>query len=367
MGEHMDRLEDLFATFDWMSIVSSIGIVFATLLTGVLIYRVLFSILARLAGRAGSPLRGIVIERLRGPSRMLIPLLAIMVVCQSLTFSAGIVEVSQHLFSLCFIAGIGWLFINATLAGRDTIISRYNIEVEDNLKARAIQTQLTVVVKIITVIVIILTVAIMLMTFDKIRHVGMSILASAGIIGIILGAASQRSIATLIAGMQIALNQPIRINDVVIVEGEWGWIEEITLSYVVVKIWDLRRLVVPVSYFLEKPFQNWTRVSANLLGTVFLYTNHAVPVEEIRRKLHEILQNSDRWDKKAWGLQVTDSTYITMELRALMSAENSSVMFDLRCEVREKLLAFLADNYPSQYLPLCEEGKILQEVKEHVQ
>jgi small-conductance mechanosensitive channel len=357
----MDRLEDLFATFDWDSIILSIGIILATLLAGVLIYRILFSILVRLAGRADSPLRGIVTLRLRGPIRMLVPLLAIMLVSQSLKLSAEIIEVSQHLFSLCFIAGIGWLFINATLAGSDIISSRHDIEVMDNLKARAIQTQLTVVVKIITVIVIILTVATMLMTFNKIRHVGMSILASAGIIGIILGAASQRSIATLIAGMQIAINQPIRINDVVIVEGEWGWIEEITLTYVVVKIWDLRRLVVPVSYFLEKPFQNWTRVSANLLGTVLLYTNHAVPVEEVRQKLHEILQDSANWDKEAWGLQVTNSTYITMELRALMSAANSGALFDLRCEVREKLLAFLADKYPIQYLPLNEEGNILSE------
>lgn len=352
----MNRLKELFATSE--DVIYSIGIVFVALLVGLVIYRILFSILVRLTGRAGTPLRDIFTERLRGPARTLIPLLAIMLVWQSLSFPERVIEVSQHLISLCFIAGIAWLFINATLAGRDIIMSRYDIEVNDDLKARAIHTQLTVLAKIITVVVIIITVAAMLMTFSRIRHVGTSILASAGIIGIVLGAASQRSISTLIAGMQIAFTQPIRINDVVIVEGEWGWIEEITLTYVVVKVWDLRRLVVPVSYFLEKPFQNWTRASTNLLGTVFLYTHHAVPVEEVRRKLHEILQESDNWDKEAWGLQVTNSTYITMELRALMSAANSSAMSNLRCEVREKLLAFLAGKYPSQYLPPWEEKNI---------
>ena len=352
----MDRLKEQFATPGWESIIVSIGVVFATLLAGVAIYRVLFSVLVRLAGRAGAPLGSIMAERLRGPARMLFPLLAIMLVAPSLTFPAGIIEVAQHLFSLCFIAVIAWLSVNATLAGRDIIISRYDVEVKDNLKARAVHTQLTVIVKIIMVIVIIISVATMLMTFEKIRQVGVSILASAGIIGIIVGFAAQRSIATLFAGLQIALSQPIRINDVVIVEGEWGLIEEITLTYVVIKTWDLRRLVVPVTNFLEKPFQNWTRVTANLLGTVYLYTDHAVPVEKVRQKLHEILQDSDKWDKQVWGLQVTNATRITMELRALMSAADSAAAWDLRCEVREKLLAFLWDKYPPQPLPPGEDG-----------
>jgi small-conductance mechanosensitive channel len=186
----------------------------------------------------------------------------------------------------------------------------------------------------------------MLMTFDRIRHVGVSILASAGMIGIILGFAAQRSIATLFAGLQIALTQPIRIDDAVIVEGEWGRVEEITLTYVVIKIWDLRRLVVPVTYFLEKPFQNWTRVSANLLGTVFLYVDYSVPVDEVRRELQAILKVSALWDGQVGGVQVTNSSERTLELRLLMSAADSSKIFDLRCEVREKVLAFLQQNHP---------------------
>ncbi len=187
-------------------------------------------------------------------------------------------------------------------------------------------------------------------TFDKIRQVGMSILASAGILGIIIGFAAQRSLATLIAGLQIALTQPIRLDDAVIVEGEWGVIEEITLTYVVVRVWDLRRLVVPVTYFLEKPFQNWTRLSANLLGTVFLYVDYMLPVDELRQALHDILHSSDNWDGQVWGLQVTNAGERTIELRALMSAADAPTTWNLRCEVREKLLAFLRENHPD-YLP----------------
>ena len=188
------------------------------------------------------------------------------------------------------------------------------------------------------------------MTFDKIRHVGMSILASAGILGVVIGFAAQRSLATLIAGLQIALTQPIRLGDVVIVEGEWGVIEELTLTYVVIKIWDLRRLVVPVTYFLEKPFQNWTRLSANLLGTVILHVDYMFPVDELRQALHEILVSSDNWDKQVWELQVINAGEHTIELRALMSAADSSTLWNLRCEVREKLLAFILENHPD-YLP----------------
>jgi small-conductance mechanosensitive channel len=165
-------------------------------------------------------------------------------------------------------------------------------------------------------------------------------------VGITVGFAAQRSIATLFAGLQIAITQPIRIRDVVLVEGEYGVIEDITLSYVVVRIWDMRRLVVPVTYFLEKPFQNWTRSSTNLLATVFIYADYCVPVERLRRRLHEILQGSPKWDGEVWGLQVTNATDRTVELRALMSAVDSAAAWDLRCEVREELLCFLRERYP---------------------
>jgi len=169
---------------------------------------------------------------------------------------------------------------------------------------------------------------------------------SAGLAGLILGMAMRPTLASLIAGIQIALTQPIRIEDVVIVEGEWGWIEEIHTTYVVVKIWDLRRLVVPLSYFIEKPFQNWTRVTADLLGTVFLYVDYNIQVEEIRQELHSVLESSGMWDGKSWGLQVTNAGEHTLELRALMSAPNGSAAWDLRCHVRERLVQFLQKRHP---------------------
>ncbi len=191
-----------------------------------------------------------------------------------------------------------------------------------------------------------LTVAFVLMTFERVRQLGAGLLASAGVAGIVLGFAAQKSLATILAGIQIALTQPIRVEDVVIVEGEWGTIEEITLTYVVVRIWDMRRLIVPIHYFIEKPFQNWTRVSADILGTVNLYLDYSVPVEALREEFKRILDASDYWDGETWGVQVTDSTDKTMTVRPLMSAKNSGDAWNLRCEVREKLIAFVRENYP---------------------
>jgi small-conductance mechanosensitive channel len=198
----------------------------------------------------------------------------------------------------------------------------------------------------VIVVVGLLTLAAILMTFEKVRYLGTSILASAGIAGLIVGFAAQRSIATLLAGIQIAITQPIRIDDVVIVENEWGRIEEITLTYVVVRIWDLRRLILPITYFLEKPFQNWTRVSADILGTIFLYVDYTVPVEAVRAEFRRILEKSGKWDGRVSVLQVTNTTERTVELRALVSATDSSSAWELRCHVREKLIEFLQKNYP---------------------
>ena len=184
------------------------------------------------------------------------------------------------------------------------------------------------------------------MTFDGIRRIGISLFASAGVAGIILGFAAQKVLGSVLAGFQIALTQPIRIDDVVIVEKEWGWIEEITLTYVVVRIWDRRRMILPTTYFIETPFQNWTRVSADILGSIFIYADYRVPVEKLREELENILKNSDLWDGKIQNLQVTNTTENTLELRALMSAADSPTAWDLRVHVREKLVEYLQKNYP---------------------
>lgn len=241
---------------------------------------------------------------------------------------------------------MAWLAIRCAGIGREFVINAFDVKIKDNLKARKVHTQIRVIEQIFVTLIVFFAIAAVLMTFDKVRQLGVSLLASAGVLGIILGFAAQKSIATLFAGIQIALTQPIRVDDVVIVEGEWGWIEEITLTYVVVKIWDLRRLVVPITFFLEKPFQNWTRVSADILGTVFIYADYTVPVDVIRTELDRICKSSDLWDGNVCGLQVTNTTATTVEMRALVSAKDSPKAWDLRCLVREKLIDFLQKNYP---------------------
>jgi small-conductance mechanosensitive channel len=196
----------------------------------------------------------------------------------------------------------------------------------------------------------VVTIGLVLMTFPSARQIGASVFASAGIAGVIVGIAARSTFASLIAGLQVALTQPIRIDDAVVVEGEWGWIEEIESTYVVIRLWDLRRLIVPLSYFIEKPFQNWTRSTAEIIGTVFIYLDYKMPVEPVRAELQRILQNSEMWNRKTCVLQVTEFTETTMQLRCLMSADSSSLAFELRCLVREQLIKFLQEHYP-QCLP----------------
>jgi len=252
----------------------------------------------------------------------------------------------KQVLSLFFIGLVSLLLIKTTYVLDGYIINRFSIDEKDNLRARKIRTQLNVLKRIVVVLVCILALGTMLMTFEKVRQLGTTILASAGIIGIIFGIAAQRTIGTFMAGLQIAFTQPIRIDDVVIVENEWGRIEEITLTYVVVKIWDLRRLMVPITYFIEKPFQNWTRVTADLLGTVYVYVDYTVPVEAIRTELQKILKGTELWDGKVCVLQVTNTSERAIELRALMSAADASTAWSLRCYVREKLVEFIQKNYP---------------------
>ena len=278
--------------------------------------------------------------------RILIPLFLLILIIQVLPISEDVLSIVRRILSVLLIISFGWLSIKAVLFGRDLVLNRYDINVKDNLKARAIHTQMNILVKILVITIALIATASCLMIFENVRQVGTSILASAGIVGIIIGFAAQRSIATLLAGLQLAITQPIRIDDVVIVDGEWGQIEEITLTYVVVRIWDLRRLVVPTSYFLEKSFQNWTRTSADLLGTVTIHVDYSLPIDVVRNQLYEVIKEHDLWDGKVWRLHVINSTDRTVELRALMSASSASDAWELRCYVREQLLNYLQTNYP---------------------
>jgi small-conductance mechanosensitive channel len=252
----------------------------------------------------------------------------------------------KHTLKLLTIFSATWLIVSFIRLGKEIVLKRYNVQEKDNLKARRVYTQFKVIERIFNFIVVLIALAIALMTFESIRNIGVSLFASAGVAGIILGFAAQKMIGTVLAGFQIAITQPIRLDDVVIVEGEWGWIEEITLTYVVVRIWDKRRLVVPTTYFIEKPFQNWTRVSSDILGTVFIYTDYTVPFDSLREELNRILKSDENWDGNVNVLQVTNTTEKTVEIRALMSAVDSPGAWNLRVNVREKMIVFLQKNYP---------------------
>lgn len=229
---------------------------------------------------------------------------------------------------------------------QDFVYYKYDLNKEDNLKERKIRTQLQFIRKFVVVLIVLVTTSIVLLSFESMRKVGAGLLTGVGIGGIIIGFAAQKSLGNLLAGFQIAFTQPIRIDDVLIVEGEWGRVEEITLTYVVVNIWDQRRLILPITYFIEKPFQNWTRVSAQLLGTVFLYLDYTIPIPPLREELTRLLNKNPLWDQRVNVVQLTDNKEQTVEVRFLMSAKNSSQAFDLRCYVREEMLAFIRTNYP---------------------
>jgi len=248
--------------------------------------------------------------------------------------------------TILFIFAMAWAMIALLKIIKKAVIQNYDIGEVDNLKARKVYTQFTILERIFIFIIILLATGFALMSFEEIREVGISIFASAGVAGIIIGFSAQQFIGTILAGIQIAIAQPIKLDDVVIVEGEWGRIEEITLTYVVVSIWDKRRLIVPTPYFINQPFQNWTKTSSDLMGTVFLYVDYNVPFDKIREEQTRILKNTDLWDGKVDVLQVTDTKPNYVEIRCLMSAKDSPTAWDLRVHVREKLIVYLQEKYP---------------------
>lgn len=228
----------------------------------------------------------------------------------------------------------------------DYLNHRFDFNEPDNLKARKVRTQIQFIRKVLVAVIVVVTIAIILLSFDNLQKVGAGMLTGVGLGGIIIGFAAQKSIGNLLAGFEIAFTQPFRIDDVLIVEGEWGRVEEINLTYVVVNIWDKRRLILPIQYFIENPFQNWTRTSAEILGIVYIYTDYNLPIEPMRAELTRLLKGHSLWDGNVNVLQVTDLKERTMELRALMSCRNSGQAWDLRCYIREKLITFIHENYP---------------------
>lgn len=324
----------------------SAGLALAAICGGWLAALLLLKMGRKLARLTGTRLDDITAEMSRGPLVILGPLLCLSLLVPILGLPESVRGLVSHVLGLSVITCLTWLGIRLTGVGEAWFLDRYDISIRDNLKARAVQTQVRIIRRVVVVILLLVGVSTGLMTFEKVRQLGTGILTSAGVAGIILGLAAQRTISTLMAGLQIAVTQPFRIEDVLVVENEWGKVEEITLTYVVLRIWDQRRLVLPITYFLDKPFQNWTRVSAEILGSVFLYMDYTVPVEAMREELHRIVSESDLWDGRVCVLQVTNATERTVELRALVSAVDSSKAWDLRCLVREKLIAFVQRHCP---------------------
>lgn len=326
----------------------SLGFILVAAAVGLFMHWLLFHALQRLARRRESVVGQAVPRHLRAPLRLLVPTLAVRISlpAHSLNLKPEVVDYLGTALSTLIIVSAAWLLIRLSRVMEAWILSRYDMTASDNLTARKVATQLDILRKIMVFIIVVFALSAVLMNFDNFRQIGTGLLASAGLAGLILGFAAQRTIANLLAGFQIALTQPIRIDDVVIVENEWGRIEEITLTYVVVAIWDKRRLVLPISYFLEKPFQNWTRTSSDLLGSVFLYVDYTLPIDEVRQHLGELLERSELWDGKVWRLHTTDTSERTVELRALMSATSASEAFELRCEIREKLIDYIQKHYP---------------------
>jgi small-conductance mechanosensitive channel len=325
---------------------SEIFIILILVAISIIGYLILNFILYKVEKKSQSVILKKLREKLKLPTLVLVIVLSVILGFSIVGFENINLQSLRHFLSIILIICISWFSIRAVTALKLIILSSYDIQQKDNLKARRVYTQFRIFERIIIIIIIMVSLSIILMTFDKIRNIGISIFASAGVAGIIIGLAAQRIIASVLAGFQIAITQPIRIDDVVIVENEWGWIEEITLTYVVVKIWDKRRLILPTTYFIEKPFQNWTRVSADILGTVYIYTDYQAPVNELRKELKRILENSDDWDGNVSVLQVTNATEKTIEIRALMSAVDSPTAWNLRVHVREKLIEFLQKKYP---------------------
>jgi len=257
-----------------------------------------------------------------------------------------VLSVIQKIIEIALITFFAIIIIRIIRIIEDYLRNRFDYNKTDNLRERKLRTQLEFIRKLLVTIIVIITISIILLSFESMRKIGAGLLTGVGIGGIIIGFAAQKSLGNLLAGFQIAFTQPIRIDDVLIVEGEWGKVEEITLTYVVVNIWDKRRLILPIQYFIEKPFQNWTRTTAEILGTVFIYTDFTINVSDLRQELSNLLKNNALWDGKVDVLQVTDFKHDVMEIRCLMSCRNSGDAFDLRCYVRENMINFIKSNYP---------------------
>jgi small-conductance mechanosensitive channel len=336
----------LWRQFNWLPEWAVVAIVLAVFVGGGwIVHKLVFAALRQVVKNKDVFWRG-VIERGRAKLRvmMIIVALGIGVTVSPMDAVPSMQVRSALLFA--FILTLGWLASGVLDMWTAMHLRRFNITAEDNLVARKHYTQTRILQRVAKVLLIVVTVGLALMTIAGFRQWGVSLLASAGVVGIIAGLALQPVLTNLLAGIQIALTQPIRIDDAVIVENEWGNVEEITATYVVVKLWDWRRMVLPLSWFITNPFQNWTRESARLIGTAMFYVDYEAPIDRLREAFEGIVKASKLWDGDVQVMQVTDITERVMQVRCLASARSAPVAFDLRCEIREKLMAFMRDECP---------------------
>jgi small-conductance mechanosensitive channel len=335
------------------TIIVAIVLGCAALLAGAFTHTVFFAVLARLRHRSVKdvPMLRIIMQRVRRPALAIIMITALAAVIPFTGLPAEYAGDVYKAVGVIWFLALGGLMVSAVYAVEDVMLLRYDITSEDNLKARRVRTQMQLLRRMAIILLMVVDAGLILSLFrdSSIWHYGAGLLASAGLASLVLATAAKSTASNLLAGLQIALTEPIRLDDVVIVEGEWGKIEEITTTYVIVAIWDYRRLVVPLTYFIEKPFQNWTRERAELMGTAFLYVDYSVPVPALRAELQRLLEASPLWDRKIVACQVTNLSEQTMEIRCLMSARNSSEQFDLRCIVREGMIEFIQKNYPDAF------------------
>jgi len=319
-------------------------------LAGLVLHLALYGGAERLARRTTALLvfDGALLRRTRAPMRALLPLLGVHATLPLLRGLAGpgVLSTLDETIHVALVAAIAWAGIALTRVLDDVVERRFDVSAADNLRARRVRTQVGLLRRVLVIVIVTLAMGALLLRIDGFRAVGTGLLASAGVIGIIVSIAAQRPLANIVAGIQLALTQPIRVGDAVVLENEWGTVEEITLTYVVVRIWDQRRLVLPISHFFEKPFQNWTRRTAQVIGTVFVYVDYAAPVADIRAEFERIVESSPHWDGQMRQLQVSDATERTIQLRAIMTAANAGAAWDLRCDVRERLVAWLQREHP---------------------
>lgn len=324
----------------------SVIILLCSFLIGLILRIVILKILKATATRSRDVVFSSAYERIKHSWFLFIPIIIFLILFPRNEFAEGELVIVLSIARVVILISLAMLAFRLVHVIEDFVVHTYDMQKTDNARERKIRTQLSFLKRVIRVAIVIITISFILLSIDGVRNYGTALITSAGVFGIIIGFAAQKTLSNFLAGFQIAFTQPIKLDDAVLVENEWGWIEEINLTYVVVKIWDLRRLIVPITYFVEKPFQNWTRVTADLIGSVFIYVDYTIPLGALRAAFDEILEQSALWDKKAKVLQVTESTEKSMELRLLMSARNSPEAWDLRCEVREKMISYIQQNYP---------------------